>query len=157
MPSTLYTSLPVAPTLPNNCYGIWKGAKGRNQISFVRLFTQSVTTPHKWLEYLEGFEMSVPGIWAVEPFRHLSLKRAGVYLGFTLTQGYFVLEDLKAERDACGLAGWWWVRVVRVTGRGEGRQPQGLCARGCSSSGGTVTGPSPIVFTVPLRNRRFQA
>lgn len=38
-----------------------------------------------------------------------------------------MLEDLKAETAACGLAGWW---CVRMTGRGEGWQSQVPCVKG---------------------------
>lgn len=70
----------MAATLPSNCYGNWKGAKGESDF-FRKVFMLSVK---KLLEFLEGFEISVPRMWAITPLWHFHLKKIGVYLGFTL-------------------------------------------------------------------------
>lgn len=126
----------MAATLPNNCYGIWKGAKGRNQISVLRYLCKM---PHKWLEFLEVFEIIVPRIWGVEP---LSSEKCWCLCGLYSQVSIFCAWGPENWNRSCGLAGWWW---VRVTGRGEGRQSQAPCVRGLQLftgyGHGTLTDP----------------
>lgn len=125
---------------------------GEIRFFFIKVFLLSVKMPCKLLEFFASFWDQCAQNMGNGASLTLSSEKCCCLCGlYSQVSVFFVWGPENWNR-------YLWAGTV-VVGEGDGERWSVTVplSRGCSSLQGTVTGPSLIIVTVLLKNRKFQA